>query len=101
MDLSQALQWLTVLEIHGTNFHYLSCGIYNQGLITTIKFVRDPSYKCTCGRDEAVRIVSRSRVGLLIWRQVGANIAAEKVAKRKARLVKTAVKRSTGTASGG
>lgn len=53
MTLHAALERLAVLEVNGWNFHYYSCGIYDQGLFTTPKYLDDPTRKCTCGRDEA------------------------------------------------
>lgn len=70
MTLYDALGRLVVLEARGENFHYTSCGIFNQGIITTRKSKDDPTYKCTCGRDEAVEMVASSRIGELIYNEV-------------------------------
>lgn len=37
MTLREALDRLAVLEANGWDFHYTSCGVYNQGLFTTAK----------------------------------------------------------------
>jgi hypothetical protein len=76
MTLRQALEWLAIIEVRGPNFHYTTCGIYHQSIITYAKAYNDPTRICTCGRDEAMRIVSTSKVGLSIWAAVGAQKAA-------------------------
>ena len=48
-----------VLEHRGRDFHYLNCGIYNQGLITTAKRKDDPTRVCTCGHDQAVERITK------------------------------------------
>lgn len=70
MSLHAALERLAVLETRGADFHYTSCGIYNQGLFTTAKRRDDPTRTCNCGRDEALQVVASSRVGRLIARAV-------------------------------
>ena len=70
MELGKAMERLVVLEARGGGFHYTSCGIYNQGLFTTAKAKDDPTRVCTCGRDEALRIVAESAVGKLIAAEV-------------------------------
>jgi len=56
MDLRRAVERLVVLDDRnrGWNFHYTDCGIYYQGIITQAKPKSDPTYGCTCGRDEAI-----------------------------------------------
>jgi hypothetical protein len=66
VTIREALERLAVLDTRGPDFHYTNCGIYNRGLFTTRKPKDDPTYACTCGRDEALRIVAASAVGHLI-----------------------------------
>jgi len=65
MTLRAALERLAVLDntARGWDFHYTSCGIFNQGLFTTRKAPDDPTRICTCGRDEAIATVLASSVG--------------------------------------
>jgi hypothetical protein len=63
MELSKALQKLVVLDTQGFDFHYTSCAIYYQGLITVRKLPDDPTKKCNCGRDEAIATIFNSSVG--------------------------------------
>ena len=49
--------WMRVLRVRGRDFHYTSCGIYHQGLFTTLKAKDDPTRECTCGHDEAVAAI--------------------------------------------
>jgi hypothetical protein len=66
MELSKALQRLVVLETQGWDFHYTSCAIYYQGIITTKKPKDDVTYRCSCGRDDAIATVRKSHVGRML-----------------------------------
>ncbi len=63
MELRKAFDKIVVLDTQGWDFHYTSCGIYYQGLITSRKPKDEPTNKCTCGRDEAIATIFNSNVG--------------------------------------
>ena len=60
MELREAFNTISVWESRGFGFHWTSCGIYNQGLITTAKSKDDPTRECTCGIEEAIKVIKAS-----------------------------------------
>ena len=66
MKLKEAFERIAVNETNGLYFHYYSCGIYNQGIMTTYKRKDDPTRICSCGLEEAMKVIASSKVSALL-----------------------------------